>query len=60
MRASIVAVALLAVWASAVFGVFYFAPVTGKRINCSLSEISPDFTPAMREQCRLVRAGRLL
>lgn len=25
-------------------------------INCGLAEISPDFTPAMREECRKVRA----
>jgi len=26
------------------------------RIDCTWSEISPDFTPAMREACRQVRA----
>ena len=26
-----------------------------KIINCSVSEISPDFTPAMRDACRKAR-----
>jgi hypothetical protein len=26
------------------------------RIDCTWSEISPDFTPAMREACRQLRA----
>jgi hypothetical protein len=29
-------------------------------INCDISEISPDFTPEMREACRQVRAGNIL
>lgn len=29
---------------------------TGPKIyNCSIAEISPDFTPAMREECRKLR-----
>lgn len=27
-----------------------------RRINCTWSEISPDFTPAMREACRKARS----
>jgi len=27
----------------------------GRAIDCSLAEISPDFTPAMREACRKAR-----
>lgn len=27
-------------------------------INCSLSEISPDFTPEMREACRQARSKK--
>ena len=30
------------------------------RIDCTWSEISPDFTPAMREACRQVRAENIL
>lgn len=29
---------------------------TGSRVyNCSVAEISPDFTPKMREECRKLR-----
>jgi hypothetical protein len=29
---------------------------TGQRMyNCSIAEISPDFTPKMREECRKLR-----
>lgn len=28
-------------------------------INCSLVEISPDFTPEHRKQCREIRATKL-
>ena len=37
--------------------VFYIAPKRGDVvvINCSLSEISPDFTTEMREACRQAR-----
>ena len=30
-----------------------------KVIDCSLSEISPDFTPEIREACRKARSGRI-
>lgn len=31
---------------------------SGQRIyNCSVAEISPDFTPKMREECRKLRKG---
>ena len=29
-------------------------PIKGTT-NCDIAEISPDFTPAMREQCRQLR-----
>mgnify|MGYP000479898918 FL=1 len=32
---------------------------TVKVIDCSLVEISPDFTPEMREACRKARSGRV-
>jgi hypothetical protein len=40
--------------------VFYTMPRKGDVvvINCSISEISPDFTPAMREACRQARAEK--
>jgi len=39
---------------------FYFMPKKGDvvRIDCSISEISPDFTPEMREACRQLRAKK--
>lgn len=39
---------------------YFFMPAKGSVIviNCSISEISPDFTPAMREACRQVRAEK--
>jgi hypothetical protein len=30
-------------------------PSNGRMINCGVAEISPDFTPAMREACRKAR-----
>jgi hypothetical protein len=30
-----------------------------KVIDCSLVEISPDFTPEIREACRKARSGRI-
>jgi len=29
-----------------------------KMYNCSIAEISPDFTPAMREECRSLQKNR--
>jgi hypothetical protein len=42
--------------------VFLTAPKKGDTviINCSISEISPDFTVEMREACRQVRADNIL
>ena len=31
----------------------------GRTLNCGLSEISPDFTPAQRQQCRQLRGHKL-
>jgi hypothetical protein len=51
----------IALWAVAGVLVLLYAPRTDhKRIDCSQAEFHPDFTPEMREQCRLVRSGRLL
>lgn len=33
-------------------GVFVFSMPRQGYINCSLAEISPDFTPAMKLKCR--------
>jgi hypothetical protein len=42
--------------------VFLLLPKKGDviRIDCTWSEISPDFTPTMREACRQVRAEKNL
>jgi hypothetical protein len=47
----LVAVVLLMVLA-------YISPKE-RYINCGLSEISPDFTPQMKEMCRQIRATKL-
>lgn len=31
-------------------------PVTGRVYNCSLAEISPDFPPEVRNECRKLRS----
>jgi len=55
IEASIVIVLL-----SAMFGMMYLAGGGTERrvvINCDIAEISPDFTPEMREACRQARAN---
>jgi len=45
-------------WASFIIFLIMIQPKQGVQvINCSISEISPDFTPAMREACRKARSG---
>jgi steroid 5-alpha reductase family enzyme len=41
--------------------VFLIAPKRGEVvvINCTWSEISPDFTPQMKEACRQARANNI-
>ena len=51
----IIGVAVIAVIALAV--TFYQNNTKGVWINCGLSEISPDFTPKMREACRQIRSN---
>jgi hypothetical protein len=38
--------------------VAYISPKE-RYINCGLSEISPDFTPQMKEMCRQIRATKI-
>ena len=55
-------VAVLAISCFIAFGiVFLVAPKRGDIvvINCSISEISPDFTTEMREACRQARANNI-
>jgi hypothetical protein len=42
--------------ASLIYMIHTALPGTGATYNCALSEISPDFTPKMREECRKLRA----
>lgn len=52
-------IAGVSLWGAAVYLVITHAP-RAKRIDCSMAEFHPDFTSAMREQCRAARPGRML
>lgn len=47
---------ILIVLGSALFGLLYgihsYLPKESVMYDCRIAEISPDFTPAMREECR--------
>ena len=55
-------VVVISILALIAFG-FYVASTQPKHgvkvIDCSLAEISPDFTAEMREACRKARSGRI-
>lgn len=47
-------------WAAAGIYLLSIRPKHGVMvIDCSLVEISPDFTPEIREACRKARSGRI-
>lgn len=48
---------LLAVAMAVVLAVVYF-PDDRRMIDCSIAEISPDYTNAMKEACRKERMSR--
>jgi hypothetical protein len=48
---------LLAVAIGVVLAVVYF-PNDRRVIDCSIAEISPDYTTAMKESCRKARMAR--
>jgi len=51
----------IVLWAvTCVLVTLYVPPTNHKRIDCGVAEFHPDYTTQMREQCRLVRSGRLL
>ena len=51
------AVAMLVV---AVFAGVLLAPTSGlKRIDCEQVEFHPDYTAEMKEQCRMMRSGKM-
>lgn len=56
-----VGVAIFAIaWAG--LGIYFIMnqPKHGvKVVDCTISEISPDFTPEMKELCRKARSGRI-
>lgn len=56
-----IAVGLFAIaWASLGFYWLSTQPKHGVRvIDCTLVEISPDFTPEVKEACRKARSGRV-
>jgi hypothetical protein len=45
-------IVLFLAWLGALYIATEHAPPEGRRIDCSLVEISPDFTPEMRKACR--------
>ncbi len=48
-------------WAVTAALVLMYAPRSDhKRIDCTQAEFHPDYTAEMKEQCRLMRSGRLL
>jgi hypothetical protein len=55
-------VVVISILALIAFG-FYVASTQPKHgvkvIDCSLAEISPDFTSEMKEACRKARSGRI-
>jgi len=56
LKIHIIMVLALMFLGSACFGLIYLGnhmfPDYKPTYNCSIAEISPDFTPAMREECR--------
>lgn len=57
----VIMAALLAVfWYGVVALAWNFSAPKDRYIDCSMAEFHPDFTPQMREQCRLLRSGKLL
>jgi hypothetical protein len=50
---------LLLIFVVGVSILFLIPQPTHQVINCSLAEISPDFTPEMRKECRIIRGTKL-
>jgi hypothetical protein len=50
----LILLALIVFWGGLIWLGFRLTP-TERVINCGLSEISPDFTAEMKQQCRKVR-----
>ena len=53
---AIIIIAVSAFWAGILTAIWtYLDDKTPQRIDCSVSEFHPDYTPKMREQCRAAR-----
>lgn len=50
---------LLVVFVACVSLLLFIPQPAHQVINCSLAEISPDFTPEMRKECRMIRGTKL-
>ena len=50
---------LFAVWLGALYIAVQSAPKEGRRVDCSLAEFHPDFTPEIRKACRERRSVKL-
>jgi hypothetical protein len=48
---TLLAVALLAFWSGAIWLSQQFTPIE-RRIDCSMAEFHPDYTPEIRKMCR--------
>jgi hypothetical protein len=53
------AIFIVAFWGTVFYVAWRFADNVVRRIDCSLAEISPDFTPEMRKECRERRSHKL-
>jgi len=50
----------IVVLCAAVFAGVLLAPASGlKRIDCEQVEFHPDYTAEMKEQCRMMRSGKM-
>jgi hypothetical protein len=50
----------IVVLGAAVFAGVLLAPTSGlKRIDCEQVEFHPDYTAEMKEQCRMMRSGKM-
>ena len=50
----------IVVWAITVVLILLFAPRTDqRRIDCEQVEFHPDYTAEMKEQCRMMRSGKM-
>lgn len=54
----LLAIFLTAFWTVVIFTQWSLAgSAPSKKIDCGMAEFHPDYTPKMREQCRLIRSG---